>query len=54
MKTLMIDYRDENENIVRQTIDDMEFCTRDGEAYFISNREKIHVPFEQIIQMYTT
>ena len=50
---LMIDYRDEKENICRKVIDDMEFCVRDGYAYFISDGIKYRVPLEGIIQVYT-
>lgn len=49
---MMIDYRNEKGNICRRSIDNMEFCIRDGEAYFISNGIKYHVPIERIIQVY--
>jgi len=52
-KELMIDYRNENEEICRRVIDDMEFCVRNGYAYFISGGRKYHVPLESVIQVYT-
>ena len=41
-KELMIDY-----------LDEMEFCVRDGDAYFISEGEKDCVPLEKVFQVYT-
>ena len=51
-KYLMIDYRDNNGTICRKTIDNMEFCVHDGDAYFISNDEQYMVPLERVIQVY--
>ena len=51
--SLMIDYRDDSGNIKRKEIDDMEFCVRDGSAYFISDGRRLFVPLEQVIQVYT-
>lgn len=51
-KDLMIDYRNEFEQICRKVIDDMEFCVRNGAAYFISSGEKYRVPLEDVIQVY--
>lgn len=53
MKNLMIDYRNESGNICRKIIDDMEFCVREGYAYFISDGTRYKVPLEDVIQMYT-
>lgn len=50
---LMIDYLDEYGVIRRKVIDDMEFCVRDGDAYFISEGEKYCVPLEKVFQVYT-
>lgn len=52
-KNLMIDYRDDEDIIRRKVIDDMEFCVRDGYAYFISEGIKYRVTLEGIIQVYT-
>lgn len=52
-RELMIDYRNEFEQICRMVIDDMEFCVRNGVAYFISDGRKYHVPLEDVIQVYT-
>lgn len=51
-KVMMIDYRDDEENICRKVIDDMEFCVRKGNAYFISDKTKYEVPLESVIQVY--
>ena len=58
MKELMIDYRDGinpdgSTHFVRKTIDDFEFCIRDGVAYFISDGKKYHVSVSEISQVYT-
>lgn len=53
-KELMIDYRDENMDVRRKVIDDMEFCVRDSYAYFISAGKKYSVPLDSVIQVYTT
>lgn len=52
-KNLMIDYRNNKGNVCRKVIDDMEFCVREGHAYFISGGIKYSVPLEDVIQMYT-
>ena len=49
---MMIDYRDANSLIHREEIDDMEFCVRDGYAYFITGGEKRCVPLDLVIQVY--
>ena len=51
-KTMMIDYRDAKEQICRKEIDDMEFCVRRSEAFFISDGKRYHIPLESIIQIY--
>ena len=53
MKSMMIDYRDKDGKVMRKTIDNYEFCTRDGVAYFASNGTKYNVPIASIIQVYT-
>lgn len=53
-KELMIDYRDENMDVCRKTIDDMEFCVRNSYAYFASAGKKYKVPLDSVIQVYTT
>ena len=53
-KNLMIDFRDEEEEIQRKVIDDMEFCVRNGNAYFISDGTRHEVPLDHVIQVYTT
>lgn len=50
---LQIDYRNQDEKIIRKPIDNCEFCVRDGMAYFESRGAKVCVPLEKIIQMYT-
>ncbi len=52
-KCLMIDYRDEEGTIFRRVMDDMEFCVRNGNAYFISEKTKYEIPLDQVIQVYT-
>ena len=51
-KTMMIDYRDDMEEICRKQIDDMEFCVRRGYAWFISNGTRYSIPLESVIQVY--
>ena len=51
-KNLMIDYRNDEDMICRKVIDDMEFCVRDGYAYFISEEIKYRVPLDGVIQVY--
>lgn len=58
MKELMIDYRDGinpdgSTHFVRKSIDDFEFCVRDGAAYFISDGKKHRIPLQDISQVYT-
>ncbi len=53
-KMLMIDYRDNFGTIYRKVIDNMEFCVRNGHAYFISDGVKYSVDLENISQVYTT
>lgn len=53
-KVMMIDYRDANATIRRKEIDNMEFCVRNGAAYFISDGIKYSVPLEDVIQVYNT
>ena len=52
-KTLMIDYRDSDANVVRREIDNMEFCVRDGYAYFASEGDKYQIMLGDVIQIYT-
>lgn len=51
-KIMMIDYRNDDGDPVRKTIDDAEFCVRKGYAYFISAGEHVKVPLEYVIQVY--
>ena len=51
-KTMMIDYRDDEGELVRSRIDDTEFCVRKGYVYFISSGEKFSVPLDSVIQVY--
>lgn len=52
---MIIDYRKENEDgFVRRKIDDMEFCVRDGDMYFISEGIRYCIPLERCSQVYTT
>lgn len=53
-KAMMIDYRDENMDVRRKVIDNMEFCVRKSYAYFISAGKKYSVPLDSVIQVYTT
>ena len=53
-KSMMIDYRDENMDIRRRIVDDMEFCVRNDYAYFISGGIKYKIPLDDVIQVYTT
>ena len=58
MKERMIDYRDGvnpdgSTHFVRKTIDDFEFCVRDGVVYFISEDKKYHVYISEVSQIYT-
>jgi len=50
--TMMVDYRDDNDRFVRMKIDDMEFCVRDGELFFISDNVKYNIPLESVIQVF--
>ena len=51
-KEMMIDYRDSHGTICRKVIDDLEFCVREGEMYFISDGIRYHIPLEDVIQVY--
>lgn len=51
-KVMMIDYRNENGDIRRKVIDDMEFCVRKSYAYFISDGKKYSVPLDDVVQVY--
>lgn len=51
-KVMMIDYRNDQEEICRKVIDNMEFCVHEGEVYFISDNEKINVQLASVIQVY--
>ena len=51
-KAMMIDYRDENMDIRRKVIDDMEFCVKNSYVYFISARQKYKVSLDDVIQVY--
>ena len=51
-KVMMIDYRDDFMAIRRKTIDDMEFCVRYGEVFFVSDGIKYRIPLEHVIQVY--
>lgn len=51
---MMIDYRDEyTDRIIREVIDDFEFCVRDGKGIFDSQGDRREIPLENIIQIYT-
>ena len=57
MKELMIDYRDGinpegSTRFVRKTIDDFEFCVRDGRVYFIAGGKRMNFPLEDVSQVY--
>jgi len=52
MKTMMIDYRNENGIFVRREIDNFEFCVREGLVYFISGGVKYSVPLQNLSQVY--
>ena len=52
MRELMIDYRDRKGKIFRKSVDDWEFCVKNGTAVFFSNGERIEIDLSQIIQMY--
>lgn len=51
-KVMMIDYRNDNDEFVRKEIDDMEFCVRNGNVYFISDGEKFCIQLESVSQVY--
>ena len=53
-KELMIDYRDEAMEVCRKVIDDMEFCVRGQNVYFVSKGRKYNILLENVIQVYTT
>ena len=53
-KNLMIDYRNDEDMICRKVIDDMEFCVRGQNVYFVSNGKKYNILLENVIQVYTT
>ena len=53
-KEMMIDYRDEAMEVCRKVIDDMEFCVREQNVYFISNGQRYNILLENVIQVYTT
>ena len=52
-KQMMIDYRKANgEGFERKQIDDMEFCIRNGNIYFVSDGVRYNIPIEQCSQVY--
>lgn len=51
-KTMMIDYRNDDGDMFRKSIDDNEFCVRDGNTWFISGGLRFSVPLENVIQVY--
>lgn len=51
-KVMMIDYRDDEQEICRKMIDDMEFCIHKGEVFFISDNIRYHIPLDCVIQVY--
>ena len=51
-KVMMMDYRNENGDVVRVVIDDMEFCVKYGMVHFIVSGKKLHIPLEHVIQVY--
>ena len=52
-KQMMIDYRkDDGEGFERKVIDDMEFCVRQGDMYFISEGVKYCIPLDQCSQVF--
>lgn len=53
-KNLMIDYRNDEDMICRKVIDDMEFCVRGQNVYFVSNGQRYNILLENVIQVYTT
>ena len=54
-KTMMIDIHKENgEGFIRMSIDNMEFCVRDGYMYFISDGVRYSIPLSRCCQVFTT
>ncbi len=52
---LTIDYlNDETGRFERRVIDDMEFCIREGIAYFESGGKRYAIPLENVSQLYPT
>ena len=51
-REMMIDYRDSKGTIRRKHIDDMEFCVKDGEVFFISDEQKYCIQLENVCQVY--
>lgn len=51
---MMIDYRTNDGMICRKVIDNMEFCVKEGRAYFVSRGERYSVVLRNVIQVYTT
>lgn len=53
MKEMIIDYRNDDGSFSRKTIDNYEFCIREGVAYFASQGVPYQVPMQNISQVYT-
>lgn len=52
-EALMIDYvNEETGKFERKTVDNMEFCVREGIAYFDSCGKTYSIPLENISQMF--
>ena len=52
--TMMIDYRNDNGDVIRKAIDRSEFCVKNGYAWFISGGNRFQVELENVIQVYFT
>ncbi len=57
-KEMYIDYRESKNHdgtvkFIRKTIDNFEFCVREGMAYFMSGGQSFQVPLECVSQIYT-
>ena len=49
---LMIDYRNDDGDVLRKTIDRCEFCVKNGYAWFISDGNRFQVELQDVIQVY--
>lgn len=49
---MMIDYRNDDGDVMRTAIDRGEFCVKNGFAWFISGGKRFSVELQNVIQVY--